>query len=133
MVEKKYPPTLWTNDEIYTSYLEFLDHKTPPLEQVKYSIQSLLSYADKHEIDISEVFNQLRPTEVIHMVRTRQLSPWLLIFCTSFKVMVRDRVSPEQSVILETLIRPEYWISKIDEQPPETIEKIKEIAKELNL
>lgn len=132
MVEKKYPPTIWTNDEVYSSYLEFLDHKTTPLEQVKLSIETLLAHADKHEIDISQVFDKLLPNEVIHMVRTRQLSPWLLLFSNSFKKMFKERVTPEQAIILETLIRPDFWAKKFEDHE-KSIEKIKQCVKEMNV
>lgn len=132
MVEKTWPPTLWTNDEVYTTYLEFLDYKTTPLEQVKLSIETLLAYANKHDIDVAEAFDKMLPTEVIHYVRTRRLSPWLLLFCKSFKTMFKDRVSPEQKIILETLIRPEHWAKQFEEHG-KSIEKIKHYVQELNL
>ncbi|TFH09871.1 MAG: hypothetical protein E4H14_03640 [Candidatus Thorarchaeota archaeon] len=132
MLQKDYPPVLWCNDEVYTMYLEFLDYKTTPIEQVKLSIETLLIYADKHEVDIKESFEKLLPTEVIHMVRTRQLSPWLLLFCPSFKKMFKERVSPEQKIILEMLIRADHW-SKQFETHADTIEKIKHYVQELRL
>lgn len=132
MVEKDYPPTIWTNDEVYTLYLEFLDHKTTPMEQVKLSIETLLNWCDKRELDISEAFEKMYPTDVIHLVRTRRLSPWLLLFSSSFKKMFKERISPEQTIILETLIRPDFWYAKFAEHP-EIVVKIKEYIKELNL
>lgn len=132
MVEKGWPPTLWTNDTVYTQYLEFLDYKTTPLEQVKLSIETLISYTNKHDVDVSEAFDKMLPTEVIHLIRIRRLSPWLLLFCKSFKKMFRERVSVEQKVILETLIRPDHWAEKFAEHG-KTIEKIKHYVEELNL
>lgn len=132
MVEKQWPPTLWTNDTVYTTYLEFIDYKTTPMEQVKQSIETLMTYANKHEIDISEVFEKMQPTEVIHFVRIRRLSPWLLMFCKTFKKMFRERVSTEQKVILETLIRPEHWAEKFEEHS-KSIEKIKHYVDELSI
>lgn len=132
MVEKDFPPTIWCNDEVYTTYLEFLDFKTTPIEQVKLSIETLLGYADKNEIDISQVFEKLLPTEIMHMLRTRRLSPWLLLFSKSFKKMFKEKLTPEQKIILETLIRPDFWHKKFLEHP-ETVEKIKQYVQELNL
>lgn len=132
MIEKDWPPTLWTNDEVYTQYLEFLDYKTTPMEQVKTSIETLVNYSNKNEIDISEAFKKMQPTEVIHLVRTRRLSPWLLLFCQTFKQMFRERVSNEQKIILETLIRPDYWAEKFEDNL-KTVDKIKQCVKELQL
>ncbi len=132
MVEKTWPPTLWTNDEVYTTYLEFLDYKTTPMEQVKLSLETLMTYANKHEVDVSEVFNKMLPTEVIHFVRTRRLSPWLLLFCQTFKTMFKERVTPEQKIILETLIRPDHWAKQF-EQHAAAIKKIKYYIQEFRL
>ena len=132
MVERKMPPTLWTNDEIYTSYIEFLDHKVPPMEQVSMSIQTLLAYADKREIDIADVFEHLEPMDIIHMVRVRKLSPWLLLFSKKFKQMFKERLTPEQKIILETLIRPDFWAKRFEDHP-NIIEKVKECVEELHL
>jgi hypothetical protein len=132
MVEKDFPPVIWCNDMVYTTYLEFLDYKTTPMEQVKLSLETLLGYATKHDIDIALVFDKLLPTEIIHMVRTRRLSPWLLLFSQSFKKMFKERLTVEQKVILETLIRPDHWSDQFVEHS-ETVKKIKDIVKEVNL
>ena len=132
MVEKGWPPTLWTNDEVYTTYLEFLDYKTTPLEQMKTSLETLVSYANKHEIDVSDVFQKIEPTEIIHMIRTRQLSPWLLLFSSSFKQMFRQRMTPEQKIILETLIRPDHWVEQF-EHHADSVQKIKHYIQEFHL
>lgn len=132
MKERDFPPTIWRNDDVYSEYLEFLDHKTTPTEQFKQSVSILLAYADKHEIDISGVFELLQAYEVIHMVRTRQVSPWFLLHSQAFKRFWADKTTPEQRIILETLIRPDFWYDKFKERASDVI-IIKQWIKELNV
>jgi hypothetical protein len=132
MVEKKYPPTMWTLDAAYTQYIEFLDRKTTPNEQAARTIETLFNIADEKECDISAVFTKMLPMEVIHLVRVRKLSPWLLLHSTQFKLFFRDSVSPEQKIILETLINPDYWMDQFDDKP-EGVEAIKKMVKEMDI
>lgn len=132
MIEKKYPPTLWTSDEIYTIFLEFLDFKTTPMEQFAVSLQTVMKYADKLDIDITRVFDTIAPNEVIHLIRKRRLSPWFLLFSKSFKKMFKMRMSQEEMIIMENLIRPEFWVEQFENHPRE-VEKIKSSLQEIDL
>ena len=112
---KKYQPSIWTRDEVYSQYLTFIDTKMPPVEQAKSSINTILDYADSHDIDPSEVFNVINPNELIHLVRLRKLSPWLLLASRKFSVLF-TKLNTEQQSILETLIQPDIWADKIATQ-----------------
>lgn len=131
MVKKEYPPTMWMTDEVYSQYLSFIDLKMPPVEQAKSSINTILDYADALDIDPSEVFNNLNPNELIHLVRIRKLSPWLLIFSGQFKKLFAS-FNEEQQSILETLIKPETWDDKMSKNKVE-IETIKKYVMELGI
>jgi hypothetical protein len=59
----------------------------------------------------------LEPNEVIVLLRERQLSPWILLFSKKFKEMLVNRVSDEQRIIMESIIRPQYWTTKFKKLP----------------
>lgn len=132
MVQKDYPPTMWTNDDVYVMYLEFVDRKMTPLEQAKISIETLFKVADKHEIELSEVFTVLQGHDIIHMLRTRQLSPWLLLNSRSFKKMYVSDLGTEQRILVDQLIRPEYWGAKMEEHA-ESVAKIRQLTAEMGI
>ena len=132
MVEKEFPPTMWMLDDAYTLYMEFLEYKSTPMEQLKLSVETLLNYVDKHDIDVPEFFTSIHPNELIQLVRGRKLSPWLLLFSKSFKRFLVDRTSSEQKIILETLIRPDTWIERF-EKYPEQVKKIKQCVVEMGI
>lgn len=111
MSKRDYPPTMWLNDEVYTQYLDFVDAKMPPIDQAKTSISTILDYADSHNIDVSDIFENINPNELIHLIRLRKLSPWLLLVSKKFAKMYMS-LNEEQQAILETLIKPDIWAEK---------------------
>lgn len=131
MVKRDYPPTMWLNDEVYSQYLDFVDAKMPPIEQAKTSISTILDYADSHDIDVSAVFERINPNELIHLVRLRKLSPWLLLVSKKFAKMYVN-LNEEQQTILETLIKPDVWAEK-KEKHKQDIDMIKVYVGELGI
>ena len=134
MKERDLPPSLWKTDEVYNIYLEFLDNQMSPMEKVKISVKTLLNKAEMLEIDVSEIFSQTATSinEILHMLRTRQLSPWLLLESKKFKQKYKNEASEEQKILLETFIRPDYWIEK-RKNNPKIVKKIQRIVSELNI
>lgn len=132
MVEKKYPPTMWAIDAAYASYMDFLEHGVLPMEQVNTSIDTLFSLAEARNIDVSSVFDVIHPNDIIHMIRTRSLSPWLLLTSKKFKGFFINKATPEQQQIMETLIRPDTWSQRFVKNKP-LVEKIKLCVAELGV
>jgi hypothetical protein len=132
MVQKGFTPTMWMNDDVYSIYIEFLDVTASPIEQTKLSIQTILSYCDKHEMDVSQVFVEMPIHEIIHLIHTRKLSPWLLLFSKTFKQALVSRANHEQQIIIENLIRPDYWIPQF-EKNPEEVAKVKRLVAEMGI
>jgi hypothetical protein len=114
MRQKDYPPTMWTSDDVYSQYLSFVDTKIPPIKQAEYSVATIQDYADVHKIDCGDIFSHINPNELIHMVRTRKLSPWLLLSCKAFGRFFAA-LNDEQQSILETLINPDEWSDKLEQ------------------
>lgn len=132
MVQKDFTPPMWRSDEVYALYMEYIDRQMPPLEQVGLSIDVLTKRADRADVDISEVFNTFTVNELIHAVRTRQLTPWLLLFSKKFKGILVHTASAEQRIIMENLIRPEYWMGQM-EQHAATVPTIKMLVSEMGI
>jgi hypothetical protein len=131
MVVKDLPPSLWTSYEVYSLYLEVIDKQTPN-ESVNMTINTLMEYAEKRDIDVSEIFEHIKGTELIDMLQKRQISPWLLLRSKKFKIYFRDNILGEQRIIVETFIRPEFWTEKLQKHS-DSLPDIDKVVKELNL
>lgn len=132
MKEKDLSPTIWTSNQVYVNYIEYLDRKATPLQQVNITVNTLLELAEKYNTNTGNLFNVIHPNEVINLVRERRLSPWVLLCSGQFKQFYEKRTNPEQRIILTSLIRAGYWPEKFKKYPEE-IEKIKKIVKELEI
>lgn len=131
MVENKMPPALWKNDEIYASFLQHIDNRQSPEQQAKTTIEYLFKVADDIGVDVSEVFDHMTAEDIIPLLRRRQISPWILLASSKFKALVQ-RATDEQKMILSTMIKPDVWKRKKQENPTAS-EKMKVYVKELNL
>jgi len=132
MKEKDISPTIWTNDQVYAIYLEFLDRRASPTSQAKITINTLFKIADACECEVSEVFDMLTGNEIIILLRERRLSPWILLVSKKFKQMLIKNVTDEQRIIMESIIRPNYWIQKF-KKCPEDVETMRKYVEELDI
>lgn len=131
MKEKDISPTIWTNDEVYALYLEYLDRRISPIKQAEITINTLFKLSDEYECDVADVFNKVHPNETLQLIRSRRISPWLLMHSAAFKKLM-IRCTPEQRSLFEALIRPQYWKYKFDKNP-EIGKMMKKYAEEMGI
>lgn len=131
MKEKDIDPVLWTSDGAYASYLEFIDRKGDPRTQAKITIQTIFQLADAANVDHTQVFDVVTPSEIIQLIRERRISPWLMLHSKKFHTFVLNATAEERT-ILETIIRPHYWVQKFQEAP-DAVVLMKRYVSELKL
>lgn len=102
------------------------------MDQTQTSIKTLIKIAEKHDVDLADVFTKLTVPELIRMLQTRQLSPWLLLHSVKFKEIYRNQCSTEQKMIMGTLIKGDFWAQKIEDNQ-EAVEKIKLLVSEMGI
>ena len=132
MKEKDIHPTIWTNDKVYSLYLEYADRKLSPMKHAEITINTLFDYAEDKEVEVVDVFDNITPNEVIHFLRQRRLSPWILLHSDKFRTLYINKTTSEEKVILESIIRPQYWKHKFETQP-KTVQIMKKYVSELQL
>jgi hypothetical protein len=132
MAQKQISPTMWLADEVYAQYLEHLDRRGDPNKIAEITVNTLFDIADALQCDVNEVFNHLTANEVIQLLRERRLSPWILLNSGKFKKFFINSTSPEERIIMESIIRPEYWADKFKKQP-NNVEMMKMYVSELKL
>lgn len=131
MREKDISPTIWTNDQVYALYLEYLDNKVKPVVHAKITVETLLRLSDDKKCSVEEIFANLHPNEVLQLIRERRLSPWILLFSKKFIEMLKNS-TPEQQALFEALIRPHYWKRKFTNNP-NYVSVMKRFVEELNI
>jgi hypothetical protein len=132
MTEKEIQPVIWVNDKIYESYINFVDTKSDPYQQAKKTFDFMFKIADEFECDISDIFNYLDANDVIQMLHRRQMSPWILLHSPKFKQFLINKVTDSERIIMESIIRPDYWGEKKTKNP-EIVAYMKKFVRELDL
>lgn len=131
MCSKDISPALWRRDQCYSMYLEWMDKKQDPLEQVKNSIEELIDLAEREETDLSNIFIHLGVRRISELIRLRKLSPWFL-FCSRKFGEYLKAVSRDESMELSSIINPVYWTAKLQERR-ELVKEIMQINTEMGL
>lgn len=132
MKQKDMSPTIWTNDQVYSQYLEFLDRKGDPHQLAQITINTLFKISDAAECDVSNIFSVLTANEVIQLLRQRRMSPWILLLSKKFTEFYCNNVSSEERIIIESIIRPEYWAEKFKNNP-QIVNTMRQYISELGL
>ena len=132
MCDLDMPPVLWTNDEIYTKYLEFLDRRANPTSRAETTINTLFLIADAADSDIEDVFEVLTGAELVQLLRERRLSPWILLRSKRFREFLMNNTSKEELMTIQSIIRPEYWKEQFEKRP-DVVTTMDNYVREMNL
>lgn len=132
MKDKDISPAIWNNDQVYALYLEFLDRQGDPKKAAETTINTLFDVAEAADCEVGDVFDAMTPSEVIQLLRERRLSPWVLLNSRKFMKFFVERVSPEERIIMESIIRPNYWGEKFKKLTSE-VELMRKYVSELNI
>jgi hypothetical protein len=131
MKDRDISPTIWTNEQAYSLYLEYLDKVIAPSKQAQITINTLFNIADEYDVEVNKVFTVLHPSEVLQYIRERKFSPWILLHSKEFEKLML-RCDTEQRKLFGDLMRPNYWRLKFS-QKPETVELMRRYNKELGI
>lgn len=132
MKEYDISPTIWTNDQVYALYLEQMDKKLTPEKHAEITVNTLFDLAEDYDVDVSDVFQNVPPAEIIQLLRARKLSPWILLNSRKFGAFYKQRTSTEERIVIDSIIRPPYWKKKFDSNP-EKVEAMRKYVSELTL
>jgi len=132
MVEKKLQPFNWCDIDVYDYYIAHFDREIDVDEKVNLSIETLKDLADKHECNISEVFDKITPIQILRLITARKLSPWLLLPSKKFMDFMIYKTNKEERLLFNTFINVEEWKKYFLENPDKVLE-IKDINRKMGL
>jgi hypothetical protein len=132
MVNEKIAPALWRRNEAYQMYLDFLDKKIDPYEQVNMTVETILTLSEGLEIPPSEVFKQFTAGEITELIQQRRLSPMLLFCSKTFKDWIGTLHEGERNNLMKN-IGIGYWSAKLEKASPDVMKNVKLIAQELGI
>lgn len=131
MVDGGITPDLWTREQCYTMYLDYMDTREKPLDQVVSSIQILMDLADKEQVEYSKIVLHLGPQRLLSLISQRKISPWFLFHSASAQELIRN-LTAEEKKAYDKIIKFSAWAERL-QQHAAIREEIKTIVKEVGM
>lgn len=132
MVEKKLFPFQWCDSDVYDFYLETFDKKYTIDQKIDISLQTFKEISAALDIEIKDIFENLTATDILKLITSRRLTPWLLLPSSKFMEFMTYRTTKEERFLFNVFIDVKKW-KKYFAEHPDKVAYIKKILKELNL
>lgn len=132
MVKKRLMPFHWSDGDVYEFYLENFDNEYTVDQKLNISIETLYEIARRFDCEVSEVFDHIKPIEILRYVTSRKLSPWLLLPSKKFMEFMTYSTNKEERLLFSSLIKVQQWKEYFLENE-EKVTEIKSINKELGI
>lgn len=130
--DRRILPYSWTSPDLYNEFIQFFDEAKTPMEMCQISLSTILDLSEIFECDVSEVFEHMYTSDIMKLVISRKLSPWLLLFSTGFMNHIKFDATAEQKIMINTVIDYKQWAEKFKENV-EAVREIKKIVNEFNI
>ena len=132
MLSKTMPPTLWCNYDVYDSYIEHFDKTATIDDKIQISLETISDLCKTYKCNPAEIFEHIKPLQILTMVNSRKLSPWVLLQSVKFKDYLKFKTNQEDRIMFNTFIDMSKWKPQFLENPGKVLE-IKGINKELGI
>lgn len=119
MARYQYDPYMWTHDQVYSRYIEFIDRTSTVDDHILTTYKTIQQVAKAAEVEKADIFSVLELHMVMDYVRARKLSPWVLIKMKSFTTFYSN-LNESQRLALMDVIRPKFWGEIIASKPEDT-------------
>lgn len=103
MAERNVLPQHWYHPDIYDVFIDHLDNDVSMKVHTRITLTSLDKIAIAFECKIGEVFSLLKAGDLVNLIKSRNISPWVLLLSPKFKTFISTCNSYESSLIQEAI------------------------------
>lgn len=132
MAKQGIMPQHWCKDYVISFFLEQYDTTINPIKHIDKSIETILELSRGLECEPRELFKILDNDVMLILIKSRKLSPWLLLNSNEFRNYLINRASAKEREYIQKYINPKKW-KKILDKNKRVKNNVKYILKELNL
>jgi len=132
MIKKNISPQNWCGDSVFKLFLEEYDTKVDPIKHIDKTVDTILRLSDALECDPEEIFYLLDNDTMLTLIKTRKLSPWLLLNSNKFKEYLITKASAKEREYIQKYINPKKW-KGILENNTKITQTVKVIVEEFDL
>lgn len=132
VVERAISPYSWKDTDVYDDFIAHFDNSKTPMELCQITLSTILDLSEIFACDLGEVFEHMHTSDIMKLVIARKLSPWVLLSSTGFMNHIKFEASPEQKIMINTVIDHKQWTQKFKEDP-ESLKEIRKIVREFKI
>ena len=96
------------------------------------TMSTIFDLSEIFECEPGEVFEHMTSADIMRLVTARKLSPWLLLFSQGFMNHIRTDTTPEQRILINTVISHKLWRNRFNEDP-ESVALMRSIVEEFKI
>lgn len=131
MIKNKFPPNMWYDPKVYIRYITYIESTTTPTEKITTTLKTLENIANKHDCELQDVFKYICVSDLVQLIYTQKLSPWVLLPSKRFMMYVAS-LTEEEQIILDDTINANVWKQTFDADP-KSVKIIKKCLRQLML
>jgi hypothetical protein len=128
MSEINLSPFFWCDYDVYDTYVKRFDESYPIDKKIEISIDTLTEIAETYNCPLADVFSNIPMIEVIKLITSRRLSPWLLLPSPKFKIFLMTRTTAEEQMLFSNFVDITKWRKEFEKNPELLL-----IVKQLNI
>lgn len=132
MADKDIQPFYWCDYDVYDVFIKTFDESYPLDKKIELSIDTLKELAERYECDLSDIFTKLPAIDLLKLITSRRISPWLLLPSSKFKAFLLYSTTGEERMLFNTFIDIPK-LRKDFEQNPEVVNMIKQLNSKLGI
>ena len=102
----------WCSDAVYELYLRELNKRESADKALERNFMLMERWAVSEGEDWRDFFKKVAPAQAVHWIKAGRISPWV-IYTASTAVELLSRLSPEQHMIIESVLDPVFWEKKL--------------------
>ena len=132
MADKGLMPGSWIDPDIYSDYIKHFDTSKTPKQMADITMSTIFDLAEIFECEPGEVFEHMTSSDIMKLVVARKLSPWILLFSKGFISHLRCDTTPEQKILINTVISHKLWRERFNEDP-DSVALMKKLVQEFKI
>jgi hypothetical protein len=108
LIKKGTASKYWKSERSYQAYLKLYLGKEPIQKALERTFITMQEWADANGQEWDQFFELVNPIELTHIIRSGNLSPWVL-YLSEAAGRAMDKLSSEQGEMIADVIDPQLW------------------------
>ncbi len=130
MVKRGFNPSMWIREDVITSYLVETD-KDYFQEELMECINIMFDLADNFDVDVSDLHNTLTIDEIILLLKTGRLSPWVVFASSGFKNRIKNDATEYQMEEFNDCFDLSVWQQRLSNR--DLVQQVKHYLSKMGL